>query len=361
MRSYNVISADSHVNSPTDIYAGRMPAHLADRAPRVEESGEGSFWVYEGKKRPAIGLGHMAGRKFEDYKTSDGSVKFEDVRAGGFFAEERVKDMDIDGMDAEVLYSGFVGADIQDPELRQECMRAYNDWLMDYCNVAPDRLAGLSVLPSWDKSLMMNEMRRAAKIGMKGCQIPAYAPFGGSYGDKPYADYWSAVEELGWPASIHLGGRTSSGLADNPLPFIASTTIALAEPFAIIIYGGVLERHPGLKLICTEAGIGWWAYFLERMDNVYHRHRWWTKSDLPQPPSFYFHRNCYSTFQEDIAGVRVWDLIGSDNIMWASDYPHTDATWPESQKVIEEHFAGVPENDKRKMVCTNAQGLYFQG
>ena len=361
MQKYSVISADSHVNSPPDIYEGRMPAQLVDRAPRVEESAEGSFWVYEDKRRPAIGLGHMAGRKFEEYKTNDGTLKFDDVRAGGFYPKPRLEDMDIDGMDAEVLYSGMVGGDIQDQDLRLACLTAYNDWLVEYCNTEPDRLAGISMLPAWDMDLMQNEMRRSIRIGLKGYHLPAFAPFGGSYGDDKYDSMWSLIEEQRFPASIHLGGRTSTKLAENPLAFIAATTISLAEPFAVIIFGGVLERHPGLKLICTEGGIGWWAYFLERMDTVYERHRWWTKADLPERPSYYFRRDCFSTFQEDIAGMRVWDLIGADNIMWASDYPHTDTTWPHSKQVIEEHFKDIPAADRQKMICTNARDLYFAG
>jgi predicted TIM-barrel fold metal-dependent hydrolase len=360
MRTYQIISADSHVNSPPDIYEKRVPAKFRDRAPRVVEEEGGSFWVYEDKKSPAIGLGHMAGRDFKDYHTADGKLKFKDVRPGGFYAPERLKDMDVDGMDAEVLYMGMVGGDAKDPELRLALIRAYNDWLTDYCNVAPDRLAGIAMLPTWDLELMTGEMRRAIQTGLKGWHVPAYAPLGGSYGDAKYDHLWSSVSELGYPASIHLGGRTSSDLKANPLPFIAATTIALAEPFAVIIFGGVLERHPKVKLICTEGGIGWWAYFLERMDNVYNRHRHWTGSKLPEKPSFYFHRNCSSTFQEDVAGVRLWDLIGADNIMWASDYPHTDTTWPNSKKVIAEHFKAVPAAAKRKMICENARALYFK-
>ena len=355
---YNVISADSHVNSPPDIYTSRLTGALADRAPRAEETSDGSFWVYEDKKRPAIGLGHMAGREFKDYHTADGKLKFDDVRAGGFYAEPRLKDMKLDGMDAEVLYSGMVGTDIEDPELRLACTKAYNDWLTDYCNVAPDHLAGIAMLPGWDHSLMLEEMRRSTKNGLKGWHLPAY-PADGHYGEAKHDSLWETIEDLGYAASIHLGARTGVRLDENPLPFIATTTIAMAEPFALIIFGGVLQKHPNVKLICTEGGIGWWPYFLERMDNVYKRHRWWTQANLPEPPSHYFHNSCFSTFQEDLAGIRLWDLLGADNVMWASDYPHTDTTWPESRKVIDKHFKDVPDDAKKKMICTNAQSLYF--
>ena len=123
-------------------------------------------------------------------------------------------------------------------------------------------------------------------------------------------------------------------------------------------FGGLLERRPDLEFVAVETGFGWWPYFLDRLDTTWRRHRFSTGCDLPEAPSFYFQRQVRVTFQEDRAGVRVIDLIGEDNVMWADDYPHTDTTWPHSRKAIDEQLGSLPGETRRKIVCDNAARLY---
>ena len=365
MTVYTCISADSHVNVHANVYVERVPAKFKDRAPRVESTPDGDFWVFEGTRKPAIGLGHMAGRKFEEYKGFGQGAKFQEVVAGGWDHKTRLDHMKADGIDAQVLYSGHFGGDAKDPELRYALIRAYHDWMHEeFTGLAPDRWTGAAVLPMWDRDLAIEEINRLAKMGGYGHGIvPAYSPLE----DKPYHDaywdpLWSTFEEVNWPASIHVGGSTKTTLEGNPLPFIASTTIGCAEPFAIFIFGGVLERHPKFRMISAETGFGWWPYFLDRMDTVYKRHRHWTASDLPRKPSDYFFGQIWATFQEDRAGMQLLSIIGMDHVMWADDYPHTDSTYPDSQRFIDEHFQLVPEADRAKakqlITCENAGKFY---
>jgi predicted TIM-barrel fold metal-dependent hydrolase len=363
--AYKCISADSHVNVHPTVYVDRVPTKFKDRAPRVEFTPEGDYWVFEGQRTPAIGLGHQAGKRWEDYKSDGQGGKFEETRPGSWDPAERIKDLAIDGVDAQVLYMGHFGGNAQDPELRLALLQAYHDWLHEFCSYAPNRFKGVAIIPNWDLETALQEMDRVVKMGTYGnLGISAFCPDPNTqYGKGGAWDrVFSVIEESGLIASMHLGGggrRTPDG---NRIAGIANATISCAEPFGVLLCNGVLESHPNLKLISAETGFGWWPYFMDRLDTAWRRHRWWTKSTLPHEPSYYVKRNIWITFQEDRAGMRLIDLIGEDRIMWADDYPHTDSTFPTSQKFIDEHFQLVSEKDrerlKKKITCDTAGKLY---
>ena len=353
---YRCISADSHVNVHDKVYLEHLPARFKDRAPRIEHAPEGDVWLFEGERRMAVSLGHQAGKKFEDYQFQGGRMA--DTLPGGYDPAARIPDMERDGVDAQLLYSGHSFSS-PDKEFDLALIQAYNDWLVEWCQYAPERFKGVIHLPMWDMDKAIEELERHAKTGVIGsAHVPSYSPTDKRYNHPDWAPFWHAFEETGIIASIHLGGRLTTTLQEEPLVMISSTTIGCAEPFAILILGGVLERHPDLKLISAETGFGWWGYFLDRMDTVYRRHRYWTQSDLPQEPSFYWHRQIWATFQEDRAGILCLPLVGEDKVMWADDYPHTDTTFPNSQKIIDEHFAGLPASARQKITCDNAGRLY---
>ena len=359
MTTYKIVSADSHMNTPKDMYDAYMPASLRDQAPKVESSAEGDFWVFQGVKRPAvIGLGAMAGKKFEEYTAKP--IRFDEVRPGSWDSAARVADQDIDGVDAEVIYYGGMMADsASDPGLRVAMYRAYNDWLADFGAGAPGRIIGLAAVPVFDVDQAVAEIHRTAGKGLKGAIIPSWAPGDPQYHDPAWDPMWSAFEETSMPVSMHLGAKPHWVRLDRLSPaYLSISKITMAEPLAIMMFGGPLVKHPGLRIVMAEAGIGWLAYYKEWMDNVYRRHRFWTQLEMPEQPSHYFERQVYGTFQEDKAGVFARHLIGIDNIMWASDYPHSDTTWPESRQYIDEHFADIPDDERHKIVAANAARLY---
>jgi predicted TIM-barrel fold metal-dependent hydrolase len=139
---------------------------------------------------------------------------------------------------------------------------------------------------------------------------------------------------------------------------ISVNKTVMCEPIATFIFSGALQRHPNLKLVSVESGIGWMAFLVPWMDHVFERHRYHTKSELTEAPSFYFHRQVFGTFIDDVVGVRNRDIIGVENIMWSSDYPHVNSSWPSSREYIEKHFGDVPLEERRKMVHDNAAKLY---
>ena len=358
MRDYRIISADSHINTPRYLYEEFAPSKYRDRLPVVESTDEGDYWVFEGTRRPGvIGLSAAAGKKPDEYGVK--AVRFDEVRPGSWDTGARIADQDIDGLDAEVIYySGLQADSAKDLELRLVMIQTYNDWLVSFTGGAPDRLVGLAAIPMWDVSLACAEAERAAKLGLRGAIIPSWPP-GEPYIDDSWDPLWATFADLALPVSMHLGARPHWVRLDNCSPaYLAVSKITMAEPLAIMLFGGPLVKHPGLRIVTAEAGIGWLAYQKEWMDNVYKRHRFWTQLEMPELPSVYFERQVFSTFQEDRPGIVTRHLIGLDNIMWASDYPHSDTTWPHSKKFIDDQFEGVPDDERAKIVCTNAARLY---
>lgn len=358
MPEYRIISADSHINTPRDLYERFAPAKYRDRLPVVESTDEGDFWVFEGRRWPGVvGLAAAAGMRPDEYGIK--AVRFDEVRPGSWDTDARIADQNADGIDAEVVYhAGVPGEETEDLELRLVMYQTYNDWLASFAGGAPDRLVGLAVIPVWDVDLAVAEATRAAQLGLRGAIIPSWSP-GEPWTDARWDPLWAAFADLALPVSMHLGARPHWVRLDNCAPaYLTVSKIGMAEPLAIMLFGGPLLKHPRLRLVTAEAGIGWLAYFKEWADNVYRRHRFWTNLDMPELPSTYFERQIFSTFQEDRPGIVTRHLIGMDNLMWASDYPHSDTTWPHSKKYTDDQFEGVPADERDQIICTNAARLY---
>jgi len=362
-----IISADDHVNPPPTMYAERVPAEWRERMPRIERRGDQDLLVFEGNERPISLLEGSAGVASKDVKLLAKSKS--EGRRGGWDPAARIEDMDFDGVDAQVLFGSGAGGGVAirtlERPMQRVMMRAYNEWLAEFCRAFPKRLIGIGEIPVWDLDAALEEARRCAKLGLRGVLIPAVpaaidSPASDrSYLDPHYERLWAALEDLSLPIHFHLGTRpVSRDLEKNLMALISVNKTVMCEPIAAFVFSGVLQRHPGLKLISVESGIGWMAFLIPWMDHVFERHRYHTKSELGEPPSFYFHRQVLGTFIEDVVGVRNRDIIGVENIMWSSDYPHVNSSWPESRMYIEKHFGDVPPEERRKMVGGNAARLY---
>jgi predicted TIM-barrel fold metal-dependent hydrolase len=399
--TYGLISADSHVNEAPDLFETRLPASLRDRGPRIRANDEGQdCWVTEGLPPSPLSFGvHAAGKRKEGeaFQNTKLHISRADMVQGSFDPHARLTDMDTDGLDAEVLYPGPLGglggggtlASIADDELRQACFRAYNDWLAEFCSVAPDRLLGIGLVRMEETDFAIKEIERAANMGLRGAIVNAMPDLMGSppLFSRSYDPFWAKAEDVGLPLSLHiLHSRSTKPLADaaqreaeqtggaeglqSVLNHVGSGTglfetymtmmcLDMAEPVALIIFSGLLERFPGLKFAIAESGIGWIPFTLERMDGIFHAHRNWMQSVITRPPSEYFHEHFFATFQQDDdSGILGRYISGVDNLMWASDYPHTDTTFPFSHKVVDELFAGIPPDEREKICTTNVRRLY---
>jgi predicted TIM-barrel fold metal-dependent hydrolase len=183
-----------------------------------------------------------------------------------------------------------------------------------------------------------------------------------SYGTPEFDPIWKTVCDLGLTVTIHLGARsTRIHMPDKFLSDIPMSKIAMAEPIAVLIYGGVFDRFPDLKFVTVESGVGWFAWFAEYMDRTWARQRFWVNNKTENTPSYYMDRNVYGSFIRDVTGVRNRHLPGAGNIMWSSDYPHSETTFPNSQADIELHFDGVSAEDKHMIICERARKLFRVG
>jgi predicted TIM-barrel fold metal-dependent hydrolase len=352
------------VDSDTNTYTDYMPARFRDQAPRLESTDEGDFWVVGDQKQAMIGLSNMAGRKFEDYSLKLPRRTY--GREGAWDPHERLKDLDTDGVDAEVLFGSVIGGGSPDPDFRMAVHHAFNRWLGDFCAVAPDRFLGLGILPEMDDlDAAIAELRHIKGAGLRGVWIPTFTNSTPEWHDRRYDPFWAACVDLDLPVHFHLGTGRSKGMVLEPgnglsEAFITKTSVCLFDPLADLIFTGLFERFPKLQLLLVEGNIAWLAYFLERADRVHTRHQHWSQPPISKMPSEYFHSNVGATFIQDLVGVKMRHDIGVPNILWSTDYPHTDTTWPASMDSAKEHFddQGVPPDEKHQIMAGNAVRIY---
>ena len=374
---YEVISADDHIDlrwMPRDLWETRLPEHLRERGPRVQDTENGASWVCDGNVWGAWGF----------YTAAQGSGAKWALEVGGVLREGelrpttpelRLADMDRDGVDASVMYGPTDPFVIDDPELRRAVYQVYNDWLIEFDSASPERLLGVAQLPMDDAEAARDEMQRLAKKGMRLFNVLAARADPPVY-DPSWEPFWAAAEELDVPIAFHLAVDVRRAPRDAPQaanPLVAGavrTTMnmqgfQLVEPMAGLIFNGVLDRYPKLRLIMAEAGLAWVPHMIQSFDfynkrlaegrmpgGVTPEHK------LAMKPSEYFKRQIWVTFQDDAYGVKMLDLLDEDRVMWASDYPHPASTWPFSQQVIEAQMTHMTPETKRKILCENAVKLY---
>ncbi|MDG2306741.1 MAG: amidohydrolase family protein [Candidatus Binatia bacterium] len=357
--SHELISADSHVNPPATMWAKYLPESLREKAPRIESTDEGDFQVFEGRRTPLLGINAMAGKKPEEFSWN--VRRLNEQRAGGFEPNARLEDMDADHVQAEVIYGGGP-LPSQDAELRHASYQVYNDWLADFCSADPKRLIGIAYLPCDTPEMAIAEVKRAAGRGLKGGVIPRF-PGDDEWYEPKWDGLWRAILDQGWAAAVHVGGRHRKAAmpSTDSVGFISDllmSKFAMAESVSRMVLSGLLERYPDLQVVSVEGQLGWLSFTQHYLDHVWEKHRHWTKNELKNPPSFYFKRQVHATFMEDPVGLREREHIGIDNIMWSSDYPHSETTWPDSRKLTNEWMSGFPEAERRKILYENAARLY---
>ncbi len=372
MEPLRVISADSHMTEPPDLWTTRLDKQFQDRAPHVVEDKEkpGHFFIAPGITPFPVAGGFSTGRSGEELKKHLKSG-YEAARPSGWDPVERIKDQDIDGVQAEVIYTtlGLALFQLTDVKLQQACFRVYNDWVTEFRSHNPRRLHPVAMISLEDIPAAVKELERTAKLGLKGGMIWGAPPEDRPYFNNIYNPFWTAAQELNMPLSLHVvssrdastrvvmdGG--SSGWVNRTAIRFVHLIHEVQKSLTSFILGGVLERFPRLKIVAAESDIGWLAHYVQRLDHAYEKFGVMVEHPLPMKPSEYVRRQVWATFQDDPIGAANAVVFGEDNCMWASDFPHTDTTWPNSRKVIEKDFAGVPHAITQKIVCDNAAKLY---
>jgi len=391
MADFQFLSSDGHLNDPPAAWE-RVQKEYGDRAPKVVENlpdKRGLWLVTEGLKpapcyNPSVGflVGKPEGVTGMDVSQVDDetinsfreSFRYQD-HPGSWQPAARLKEQDRDGVQAEVLFSSWarIFYVLTDAAFQRACFRSYNFWLHDLCSYNPARLIGIPLLSILDMEKAVLDMQEYARMGFKGVQIPPGIK-GGTYYDPVYEPMWAAAEDLDMLLVIHSGqlqGGESrrwfeklNSAEEWPGFFQHSRQTVIKTVIGHMIFSGLFDRHPKLKVVCTEFEAGWVGIIVQQVDYQYgpkktaHGTTLGEEMRLDLPPSEYFKRNLWFTFMDDRAAVLTTPIYGEDNFMWASDYPHAACTWPYSHQIAERTFAGVSPAVKRKLCRDNANKLY---
>ena len=364
-----VISSDSHVFEPPGLWTNRIEARFRDRAPHIMRVGDVDNLFVEGDQYlSGIGLISGAGTRFEAPEDISHEGRLEDVHVGGYDPEEHIQDMKLDGVAREVLYpsQGLSLFKVRDSALLSAIFRAYNDWLAEFCNTHPDRLKGIAMINLDDVVDGIKELERTAKMGLVGAMISEYPPEAQRYDIPDYEPFWAAAQDLNMPLSLHTAtsregkSRSSGPSSTRDASSRANKVFLPATSLCDMIFAGVFERHPELRVAIVEFELAWAAHLLGTMDYTYIERQKEASYRFKGGvlPSDFFRNNVYVSFQEDHIGIRLRDVTGVDTLMWGSDYPHSEATFPRSQEIINRILEGVPQDERAKIVGGNTARLY---
>jgi predicted TIM-barrel fold metal-dependent hydrolase len=370
-----MISSDSHLVEYPTLWEERLPREFRERGPRVVPTADGKEWWYVDGRKTQTHVGTQAGKRFaKDPSQLVTAASFSEVRPGAYDPALFIKESMDDGIEGSVVYpsEGLVLYSVADSALCSAACRVYNDYAAEFCSYDRARLKGIGLINVDDPGEAGLELRRCRDLGLVGALIPVAPQPSLRYDQDDYEPFWATAAELGMPLSLHTATqradpRTGAGgvpldVQNVPARIFVLLDVDVRASLADLIFSGVFERHPGLRVGTVEHELGWIPYFLQQLDYTYTdrpaRGSWYRYKDKSARPSDFFHSNVFCSFQEDSVGVRERQVIGIDNLMWGSDYPHTESTFPRSREVTAAILNGVTDADKEKILYTNAKALY---
>lgn len=357
------VSADSHVTEPPDCYIDRIEPKFRDRAPRmVNDPVKGASFVIDGLGMIGIALAAAANIPPDQLKSGE-TRTFDMLYRGGWDPVARIDDMNRDGIHAELIYPsvGMIVYSAPDPEYRHACMQAYNRWLQEFVSAAPGRLFGIGQSPALTPDSFIEDLRSIKAMGFRGVMMPSQPGYK-DYDDPAWDAAFAAAVDLELPLCFHVlvsQKSVSTSVRGSKVGNIMNVIRVNQDIINVLVFGGVFDRHPKLKAVCVEADAGWLPHYVYRMDHAYERfHLWLDSQKLSRAPSEYVRDNISFTFQDDWVAFQSLDKINPKSLMWATDFPHTDSTWPNSMSLLKEHTAGVDPALIRSVIHDNAVSLF---
>ena len=326
-----LISSDSHVIEPSELWAERLPQSLRAQAP------------------------HYPKHPFQ-------------AREGGANPVARIKEMAVDGVSGEILYPSLAMDQfgIKDAALQEACLGVYNDWLIEYCAHSPDRLFGIGTISTYHIDNAVKEAYRCKKAGMRGLMVWQIPPDELSFATDHYEKFWAAAQDLDMPVNLHIltGAPYGPGVlgqggtnAPRRLTYLVNMKLLYASnALTQIIASGVLERYPRLKIVLVENEVSWLPFVLSQWDKYCARGTF--ESEMTMLPSEYFRRQVFATFFNDPPTQWLFDGWGIDNCMWSNDFPHKNSTWPNSREVIKRDLGRLSDASLAKLLHENVSKLY---
>ena len=366
-----VISSDSHIVEPPELFVDRMDSKYGDRIPHLVNEHPYDYWYADHQRMGVLGsFGTSTGMRFDRPQDIVREGRMADIRPGGYDPHAHVRDLDLDGVHADILYPsiGLEMFSVPDKEILRDIFAAYNLWLSDFCSAYPDRLKGIAMVLLDDEiEAGISDLKKAVESGFAGAMISVFPSPRHFYDQPMYDPFWEAAQDMDIPLSLHTGTNrpslvkteTTSGVSQSGANRV-NAEYWVRMSLSHMVLSGVFEKYPNLKVVEVEHDLAWIPFFFNRLDVTYiERHTqapYRYKGDIL--PSDFMRGNVYHSFQEDGLGIRDRDIIGVENLLWGSDYPHAESTFPKSQEILDNILEGVPEEEKALIVGGNAARLY---
>jgi predicted TIM-barrel fold metal-dependent hydrolase len=376
-----IIDVDAHITEPHDLWTSHAPAGLKDRVPQVKEVDGRRMWMVDRDVELSGAIPTSVIR--HDGEKSRGVEFFnwqiEDVHAASWDMKARVEVLDDFGIHAQVLYPNVAGfgnqnfMKIEDDDLRLACAQIYNDAMAEIQSDSKQRLLPMALMPWWNIDHCVLEVQRAVELDLRGivmCSDPDSVGMP-DLGDDAWLPFWEACNDTELPVNFHIG---ASETAFNMFGRAAWPSMGMRRRLALgsaglfmensrvignMLYSGVLERYPRIKVVSVESGIGWIPFMLEALDYEWQETSSHEESILKMPPSEYFKRQVYGCFWfEKTAPMHLVDTIGEDNLLFETDFPHPTCLYPGVQEYLAEITADWSETTRRKILQDNAAALY---
>ncbi len=361
-----IISADGHVCEPANCYVDHIDPQYRDRAPRIMEMEDGTeAFVVPGMRKP-VALGFVDGAGFgpKERLARAKTMRFADVRPAAYSGRDRLAFMDQDGLAAELIYAS-VGMGIcmhRDAEFKDACMQAYNRWLAGMCSEAPERIFGLAQTAVLSVDSAIADFSRAKEMGFVGMMMPG-DPIHEDFDHPDYDALWECAADLQLPICFHILTSRAGSIDAKPRGHALNNFLgiirAVQDVVGMMVLGGVFERHPDLKLVVAESDAGWLPHYMYRMDHAARINAEdGILKGLSKLPSQYIRSNVWATFQDDLTAYHSLGLMDVEHLLWASDFPHTDSTWPRSRQLIAEQAAHLNEAQHQAIFRDNTATLF---
>jgi uncharacterized protein len=379
-----VIDADTHLTEAHDLWTSRAPAAYKDRVPHVEQVDGQPTWVVDGTALGFAGGGGVIDTEGEKFPFSESMIVWgiERIHRAAWDPKARLEIMDECGIHAQVLFPNSIGLGGQglanateDEALRRACVEIYNDAMAEIQSDSGNRFLPMPVLPAWDVAACVKEAERVAGLGMRGVNVTSDPQDLGApdLANRAWDPLWEVCADLHLPVHLHIGASLTAmtfygnyfwpSQDEYVKPAIGGSMLFINNARVVIntIFAGIFDRHPKLKMVSVESGVGWVPFILETMDYELWENAPEQAAELQRMPSEYFKDHWYATFwfeqnRGDVQGLI--DSVGEDNILFETDFPHPTCLYPGPLETMAAKMATLRPESRRKVMGENAARLY---